>query len=207
MNAGVLDFAPERIVPVPARVGPNAILQVAAVLRERCSEQDARAVFSAAGLVRYLSCPPEHMTDEREAAALHRALFRRFPNQGPALAAEAGTRTADYLLAHRIPKLAQVVLKRLPAGWAARLLVKAIGRHAWTFAGSGAFRATFGASPTAPALVLEIAHNPLAMPDCPWHQAVFTRLFQELVSPTVRVRHTDCCARGQPVCRFELDWR
>jgi divinyl protochlorophyllide a 8-vinyl-reductase len=56
---------------------------------------------------------------------------------GPAMAAEvardAGLRTADYLLANRIPKPVQVLLKHLPAPLAARVLLSAIRRHAWTF--------------------------------------------------------------------------
>ncbi len=186
-----------------ALVGPNAVLQLADVLRERTPASTMRAVFAAAGLARYLERPPQSMIDEAEAAALHHALLRALPHAGPALCAEAGTRTADYLLANRIPAFAQTLLRLLPPGLAARLLVRAIARHAWTFAGSGAFSAQF---PGGPRMVLEIAHNPLALPGCPWHCAVFTRLFTHLVSRRVGVTHGDCCADGAEACCFEIRW-
>lgn len=186
-----------------AMVGPNAVLQMADVLRERTCAATTGAVFAAAGLARYLEWPPQGMIDEAEAAALHHALLSALPRVGPALCAEAGTRTADYLLANRIPAFAQRLLRLLPPALAARLLVRAIARHAWTFAGSGAFSARF---PGGPRLVLEIAHNPLALPGCPWHCAVFTRLFTRLVSPRVRVMHHDCCANGGKTCRFDIGW-
>lgn len=197
-----LQFAP----PPPAKVGPNAIVQLADVLLDRYGEAGAHSVFRAAGLTRYLLQPPTRMTDESQAAALHHALWRVYPDDAPALAAAAGSRTADYLLAHRIPHGAQWLLRCLPASLAARVLVKAIARHAWTFAGSGRFLAHFGNAASGANLVIELEDNPLATPDCPWHQAVFSRLFQRLVSPHSHVRHTHCCAHGQTSCRFEIYW-
>lgn len=206
MNAHTLSDAIQFAPPPPAKVGPNAIVQLGDVLLDRHGEAGAHAVFRAAGLTRYLLQPPTRMTDESQAAALHRALWRVYPEDAPDLAAAAGSRTADYLLAHRIPQGAQWLLRCLPAAVAARFLVKAIARHAWTFAGSGRFVAHFGQKAGGAALVIEIEGNPLATPDCPWHQAVFARLFQRLVSPHSKVRHTHCCARGQASCRFEIDW-
>lgn len=189
--------------PAMAKVGPNAVLQLTDVLRERISASTMIAVFTAAGIARYLDRPPQCMIDETEVAALHHALLRAAPGTGPNLCAEAGTRTADYLLANRIPAFAQVLLRLLPPGLAARLLVRAIARNAWTFAGSGMFSASF---PGGRKLVLEIAHNPLALPGCPWHCAVFNRLFTVLVSRHLRMTHRDCCAAGADSCRFEIGW-
>lgn len=196
-------FAP----PPPAKVGPNAIIQLADVLLDRHGEAGAHAVFRAAGLTRYLLQPPTRMTDESQAAALHHALWRIYPDDAPDLASEAGGRTADYLLAHRIPAGAQWLLRWLPAPVAARLLVKAIARHAWTFAGSGRFVAHFANDAGDAPLRIEIVGNPLATPGCHWHQAVFARLFTHLVSPHAKVRHTHCCTQGQAGCRFAIDWR
>lgn len=206
MNAHTLIDAVRFAPPPPAKVGPNAIVQLADVLLDCHGEAGAHAVFRAAGLTRYLLQPPTRMTDESQAAALHRALWRVYPDEAPHLAAAAGSRTADYLLAHRIPLGVQWLLRSLPAPMAARLLVKAIARHAWTFAGSGRFIAHFGRKAGGASLVIEIEANPLATPDCPWHQAVFTRLFQRLVSPRAYVRHKHCGALGQASCRFEIDW-
>lgn len=183
-------------------VGPNAITQLAGVLRERHGETVWRAVFHAAGLNHYLGVAPERMTAEQEAAALHRTVMTRCAEDWQDLSAEAGDRTARYLLAHRIPRAAQALMRHLPAAWAARLLVMAIGRNAWTFAGSG----SFSGQVIARAAHLVITANPLAMPGCPWHRAVFQRLFRALVSPDAVVFHDTCCGRGEPGCRFMVRW-
>jgi divinyl protochlorophyllide a 8-vinyl-reductase len=98
-------------------------------------------------------------------------------------------------------------LKRLPAAWAARLLLKAVSQHAWTFCGSGRFEARAGRP-----VVLEIHDNPLCRglhsdaPACEFYAATFERLFRVLVHPATQVRETQCEARGDPCCRFELNW-
>lgn len=190
------------------RIGPNAITRVAEVLPALLGDAGTRALFEAAGLGGYLSQPPEGMVDETEVARLHRVLRQQL---GPAVAGQvarsAGMRTADYLLARRIPKPVQWLLKRLPPVLAARVLLQAIGRHAWTFAGSGQFQAVAGRP-----CVLTIRDNPLcrgvasAHPACDFYSATFERLFQVLVHPAVQVVETQCEARGDPVCRFELRW-
>lgn len=190
------------------RIGPNAITRVAEVLPALLGDAGTRALFEAAGLGGYLSQPPEGMVDETEVARLHRVLRQQL---GPAVAGQvarsAGMRTADYLLARRIPKPVQWLLKRLPPVLAARVLLQAIGRHAWTFAGSGQFQAVAGRP-----CVLTIRDNPLcrgvasAHPACDFYSATFERLFQVLVHPATQVVETQCEARGDPVCRFELRW-
>ena len=116
------------------------------------------------------------------------------------MAGEAGTRTAAYVLANRIPKAAQALLKSLPAPLAGPLLLKAIARNAWTFAGSGRVRTAARGR----RFVVEIAANPLAMPGCVWHLAVFEGLFSALVAPRVSVSHPLCCHDGAALCRFEI---
>ncbi len=182
------------------RVGPNAVIQLGHALRVRHGEARAREVCSAAGSPGQRSDPPEAMVDERVVASLFDALCARLPPvEAAAAAGDAGSRTADYLLAHRIPRPVRLVLARLPAWASARLLLRAIAANAWTFAGSGAFTARPG-SPH----VVEIAHNPIAMPGCAWHVAVFEGLFRALVAPCAEVRHVRCCRDGAPACRFEI---
>lgn len=186
-----------------ARVGPNAVTQLSVAIEARCGAATADAVFAAGGLLPYRAHPPSQMIPQSEAVAAHRALYATLArSDAAAIAADAGRRTADYLLAHRIPKAAQVVLKLLPPKTAATLLLKAISRHAWTFAGSG----QFGYEITDP-VILEIAANPLAMNPCAWHVGVFERLFRVLVSPSARVVETECTADGAPACRFEVHLR
>jgi divinyl protochlorophyllide a 8-vinyl-reductase len=184
------------------RIGPNAILQLVDVLERRGDVDLCRRVLMEAGVAR----PPRDagMLPEADCAAVHQAL-RRLTPQAEALLAEAGLATGDYILANRIPKAAQVVLRLMPGALAAPLLTKAIARHAWTFAGTGGFRVENGRP-----LVISVARNPLVAgwraerPQCVWHASVFSRLYGRLVWPGVRVTEVACCACGDPACRFEL---
>jgi divinyl protochlorophyllide a 8-vinyl-reductase len=182
------------------RVGPNAVIQLGQALRALEGEARALEVFEAADMPEWLSESPEDMVDERRVRQLFDALHARLPaERAAAAAADAGTRTADYLLANRIPRPVCLVLARLPAWASSRLLLRAITANAWTFAGSGAFTARAGTPH-----VVEIADNPIAMPGCTWHAAVFEGLFRALVSPRTVVRHVRCSLDGTPACRFEI---
>jgi len=193
----------------PGHVGPNAITQVITALRHRLDEPVCAEVLRNAGLARYGDDAPLEMVHEDEVSALQRAVRKQLPpGDAAAVLREAGTRTGDYLLAHRIPRFAQAGLRLFPPAIAARALIKAIGGHAWTFAGSGRFRAIPGHP-----LIVEIAGCPLAAgqsseaPVCEMYVGVFQRLFEVLVSPRARAVETECCAMGAPACRFEMLWR
>ena len=167
-------------VDTGARIGPNAILQLLPVLDRS---------FGRAGRDRLLSGidlpPPDAgMWPEAACRAAHLAVWQGCGNQAGAILGRAGQGTADYILAHRIPGPAKVLIRSLPAPLGARLLTAAIARHAWTFAGSGRFQVI-----THTPLTVEIADNPLAFPGrpCAWHAAVFTRLYRSLVWPEARV--------------------
>lgn len=184
-----------------ARIGPNAVIQMGEALRAYGGREFEHDVFVRAGLQHYLSAPPEHMIPEREAIAIFDTLYNDAGvglDDANAIARDAGLRTGDYILANRIPNLAQAILKRLPKSLAARALLAAIGKHSWTFAGSGRFSARHGCP-----LVIEIANNPLAFDRCAWHCAVFERLFGALVSRKARA----LCrvgTRSTRDCYFEL---
>jgi len=189
-----------------ARIGPNAILQMLPVLDAHVGAETRRALLAEAGVI---AIPDgASMIPEGPAAALHQALRRRLPREAPAIAREAGLGTADYILAHRIPRPAQRLLRLMPAALAAPILARAISRHAWTFAGSGRFEVA-----AARPLAFTLRDNPVvrgeraADPLCHWHVAVFERLFRTLVSPRARVTETACCAQGAPACRFEIALR
>jgi divinyl protochlorophyllide a 8-vinyl-reductase len=192
-----------------ARIGPNAVTRVAEALVAVRGAGAARPIFERAGLAHRLGTPPERMVDEAEVIALHAALRESLPpGEAAAIAWEAGRRTADYLLAHRIPKPMRAVLPRLPARLAAWILLSAIGRHAWTFAGSGHFAVLPGGP-----VRFSIAGGPLArgvraaVPACGYYAATFEGLFRALVHPATRVVETDCEACGGPACVFEARWR
>lgn len=182
-------------------VGPNAVIQVGGALIDALGIDRARSVFAEAGIPRLLDHPPERMIDQAIAASLLTGLWQTLPSTTAcAIAAEAGRRTADYVITHRIPRVARWLLAAAPPRLAAPLLLTAIRRNAWTFAGSG--DCTVHRSPH---MSIEISDNPLAMPGCVWHRAVFERLFHRLVAHDTGVRHTACCSRGAEFCRFEID--
>lgn len=186
-----------------ARVGPNAILQTIEALTEVGGTDLARRVFAAAGVMPLLKDPPREMVPEECAAVLHRTIAAQLPPEDAVrIAVDAGRRTGRYILQNRIPSVARAVLKRLPARFSGPMLLRAIERHAWTFAGSAEVSAQSGAP-----LIFTIQNNPLSIPECPWHCAVFETLFRELVSLDTRVVHRSCCAKGDPDCVFEIDIR
>lgn len=194
--------------PHGGRIGPNAIIRLLEVLQYGPGPAKAERLFRAAGLERYLTTPPERMVPEEEVTALHRVLAAELGHVlARRIAREAGRRTADYLLAHRIPKPVQVLLKLLPEGLASRLLLKAVARHSWTFAGSGTFT-VHAASPA----VVSIAGCPLCKGSeateaiCDFYTGTFERLYQVLVHPGTVVTETECAAAGAARCTFEMRW-
>ena len=189
-----------------ARIGPNAIIQVAAALRAVGDEQRLRQIFATAGLSDCIDQPPAAMVAETAVARLHQAVRATLPESlATQIMTDAGKRTGEYVLARRIPAPVRVILPRLPVVLARKVLLKAIRGNAWTFAGSGQFSAQNGQP-----CIVEIKANPVvageraATPVCHWHSAVFATLFQRLVAPDFQVFETACCAAGSEVCRFEI---
>lgn len=190
-------------MPPDARIGPNAILQTITVLDRIEGRSTRDLVMQRAGV----AVPPATagMLPEADCAAVHRALRRFLPERADALLRQSGLATGDYILRHRIPRPVQFVLRVLPRAVAAHLLARAIRQHAWTFAGSGAFRVLPGKP-----LTFELSNNPLIRgetsqgPMCHWHVAVFERLFSALVWRDVAVCETTCEAAGDATCRFEI---
>jgi divinyl protochlorophyllide a 8-vinyl-reductase len=208
-------YAPDTIAapltPPIGRIGPNAITRLAEALTAHGGTGLTASVFARAGLARYLDTPPEEMVDEAEVARLHAALAARVQHRdGVAIARDAGRRTADYLLARRIPRLAQVVLSQLPPRLAAKILVRAVARHAWTFAGSGQF--SHAPDPGNERVMwLNITNSPLCRPGddtaaCDYFAATFQGVFGAMLGHNVAVTEAECTSRGGPACRFRLSW-
>ncbi|MDE3011876.1 MAG: bacteriochlorophyll 4-vinyl reductase [Pseudomonadota bacterium] len=191
------------------RIGPNAILDVADALRAEQGEQCAREVFASAGLERYLDEPPARMVDEHEVAELHRKL-RMALGEWPAMDIErqAGIATAQHLLQRHIPSTYQWMLRRLPDRIAGRVLLSSIVQDSRSFAGSARVTASY----TVP-LRLSIENNPMCrdshtdVPDCAYYAAALERLFRVLVASRARVSETECEARGDSACCFEIRLR
>lgn len=183
---------------ITARIGPNAIIQMGEALSARKEEARAAQIYGRAGLLPYLAHPPEAMVDEGEVARLFKAVSDEAdPQAARALFADAGRRTGRYILANRIPAFARALL---PRALAMRILLKAISKHAWTFAGTGhvTYRAGSPASIT-------ISENPIATSlGCIWHTAVFETIFSALIHGPVKVCETACRCGVDHHCIFEI---
>lgn len=171
--------------PPGALIGPNAVLQAVAVMEERLGHAKTGAILSDAQI--HALPRGEGMIPEIQALRLHRWLALHEPMGCFAIAEEAGSRTADYIIANRIPAPAVWLLRRLPAVLAAPLLMAAIRKHAWTFIGAGAFAAQGGWAFT---IDRARADDSIMPPESlfVWYAAVFTRLYRELVA-------ADCTCR------------
>ena len=181
------------------KIGPNAVIQLGHVVRGMLGPAAATDLYRAAAISSLLDDPPEKMVDEQVPAVLFQTLWQMFPDQAPMLAADAGRRTADYVVANRIPRMARHIFALSPRQIGTWLLLKAIARNAWTFVGSGKCETQFGH----PCLI-SITDNPLKTPDCIWHTAVFERLFDQLVASGARVLHTAHQGQDARICTFEV---
>ena len=177
MTASPASVTPESEEP---RIGPNAITRLGEALAADPAAGDAAPVFRRAGLAAALESPPADMVPQGDVIALYSALDSALGSETAArIAADAGRRTGAYLLAHRIPKPVQAVLRPLPSALAGPVLLRAIQRNAWTFAGSGEvaiagrgaqFRVTFTNAPTCAVSAIRA-----------FYAGTFERLFRELV--------------------------
>ena len=180
-----------------ALIGPNAVLQTAWAMEASIGAAAAREVLEVAGID---ALPTgETMIPEAEALRLHQALTMLHREAAEDIAAEAALGTADYIIAHRIPRLAALALRWLPAPISARLLMRAIERHAWTFVGAGAFTVT---GPYHFTIDRSQAGDRTAPPDTlfHWYATVFARLYSRLV------RAGSDCTGAAPDPRFPLCW-
>jgi len=170
-----------------ALIGPNAVLQAVPVMEARLGKAETAAILADARIA--VLPTGEQMIPEIHALRLHRWLALHAPVGCFAIAEEAGARTADYIIANRIPRPAVWLLRHLPARLAAPLLMMAITKHAWTFIGAGVFAASGGWGFT---IDRSHANDPVLPPDnlFHWYAAVFTRLYRELVAP-------DCLCRAR----------
>ena len=187
-----------------ARVGPNAIIQVVAAIAHRWGPETAAALLSEATAYTPDTLPHD-MVDEREPLALVRLLLDRMGADAAApVLHDAGVRTARYLLAHRIPPLAQWVVARLPRRLGLELLLRAIGAHAWTFAGSASFSVGwYRGWPTLSFTGCAMCRGlTLHRPICTYYAGTFEHLFRILVAEDITVTEVACQAQGVPRCRF-----
>ncbi len=114
-------------------------------LREHLGDEQAHQLLQEGGQGYLIEHQPTAMVDEKAFTALVAALvFALGLAQAQQVLTRSGQLTALYLLQHRIPQFFQRLLKLLPRPLALACLLFIISKHAWTFAGSGAFRYQLG---------------------------------------------------------------
>lgn len=188
------------------RIGPNAIIQSAHVLRDRLGAAEAERLLQLA--TGYdMAHLPHAMVDEREPLSLVRTVMDELGEaRATSILREAGQRTADYLLANRIPRPAQWVMRAAPRRVGLALLLKAMAANAWTFAGSGTFSVLRSHGTTS------LCFHDCAMcrgieatgPMCDFYAGTFEHLIRTLIAPQARVVEVECQAHGGHDCRFEV---
>lgn len=197
MPDGSHSFAPE----TDALIGPNAILQLQAPVQEILGQDVLAQVLD---LCRVPLPTGDRMISEQDVARVHHTLWQLFPDLAEAVSERAGQATADYIRQNRIPRVARLALRVMPAHMAEGMLTKAIADHAWTFCGSGALETRREEG----RIHFLIRDNPLAdrhahpQHACHWHSAVFAGLFSRLLGKHYDCREVSCGAMGGDVCHF-----
>ncbi|NTU96389.1 MAG: bacteriochlorophyll 4-vinyl reductase [Chlorobiaceae bacterium] len=168
-----------------AKIGPNSIIQTVTALEAAYGKRDAEAILRRAGQDHWIGNLPEEMTEESKFHALACALLKEIGEQkASAILEDSGRRTAAYLLRVRIPGLFQKFLRLLPPGPAFRLLLFAISKNAWTFAGSGEFGYTADKKPVISVKVTYPSQPVVGS----FYLGTFEALLEELVNPKTSIK-------------------
>lgn len=187
-------------------IGPNAIIRTVEALRVRLGDAEAAEILNACALDAYAREMPQAMVPESQVTALYEALRERLDREeARAIARDAGRRTAAYVIANRIPNIAQGLWPALPRPLARRGLMLAIKANAWTFAGSARIRMRFSAPSSISLSGCPICRNArVKQPACEYYAATFEQLFRRLVNPAFRVEEVACQAEGARECVFQI---
>jgi len=206
-----------------ALIGPNAVTRTLDAVSERLGGRMAKTLREAAGVPVSV---PEVMVPEQWFERLVAELRSRTPeNTSREILRAAGRATASYVKQNRIPAPARGLLRMLPSRLALPLLLVAVGRHAWTFAGRGAFSHADGhlvlsdpptcrsasegrPGPGTTARHISAGTTPDDAPSGVMGGAYYEAAFEGILSlaaPDVRVREVACIRAGAPACRFRLD--
>ncbi|NTU82004.1 MAG: bacteriochlorophyll 4-vinyl reductase [Chloroflexales bacterium] len=190
-----------------ARIGPNSIIQTVGAIEEERGPQETRSFLRRIGQGDFAEQLPTTMIDEIAFISLISAIRADIGVEAAGrILARSGERTADYLLANRIPAPAHAILPRLPRRLGLSLLLKAISGHAWTFAGTGRFSYKVDAK----GATLSLANSPESRgmtadkPICRYYESCFQSLLRPLIDRRLVVRELRCAAQGAEACVFEV---
>ena len=185
--------------PAPGRIGPNALIQTARALEARYGADEARRILRLCGMDILMEEDPQGMRDEREFLSLVTFLTKLLPSgELRAVLHDSGRRTGAYVLRHRIPGPVKLLVRPLPRGLRLRLLLEAIRRHAWTFAGSGSYQFRMGDRP-----LVSLRHGapaqrvPSTEPLHAYYRGAFEELLRAMVAPTTELEETDAFGVGR----------
>lgn len=190
-----------------ARIGPNSIIQTVGAIEEERGPQATQAYLRRIGQGEFAEQLPTTMVDETTFISLIGAIRADMGVEAAGrILARSGERTADYLLANRIPAPARVVLPWLPRRLGLSILLKAISGHAWTFAGTGRFSyhvdsrgatLSLGDSPECRGMTAD-------RPICRYYASCFQALLRPLIDRRLVVCEVACAAHGGEACVFEV---
>lgn len=189
---------------VGAKIGPNALIQTVRSLRETVSDRQLMTILHQAKQEYLLHETVTGMVDERAFAELVAALAAQLGlAQARQVLWRAGELTAGYLLQHRIPQPFQWLLRPLPNRLALKLLLLAISKHAWTFAGSGSFQYEVGqqarltvTSPIRPGEAV-----------CGFYGGTFAHLIRVLIDTQAQVETKVSASDGWARCIYLIQYR
>lgn len=189
---------------VEAKIGPNALIQTVRAVREAYDEAVLLRILRQSGQTNLLDHEPAQMVAESEFAALVAALTDQL---GAAAARRvlhrSGELTAAYLLQHRIPAPFQRLLKILPRNPALKLFLFAIGKHAWTFVGSGTFTYHVG---TETRLQIVSGIQPAEVVSS-FYGGTFEYLLRALIDPCTQVQPESTAAAPQTAkCIYKVSY-
>lgn len=203
-NSSAQAATPSVSLEQSARIGPNSIIQTIRALKEMYGVERAEDILRQAGRPELGDYIPTDMVAEREFDDLVLLLDNQL---GSAAARQvllrSGQLTAHYLLQHRIPRLFQSLLKIVPRRVGVALLFAAIGKHAWTFVGSGTFRYTLR-NPPGFTVVSGIA---AAEAVSGFYAGTFEQLIRSLIDAQARVNLTECHADTGTQCVYVILFR
>lgn len=186
-----------------ARIGPNALIQSVNALREQYTEAQIRTILRQCGQEDLLVTSPTTMVAEQAFADLVVALADQLGiDPARQILWRAGQLTAGYLLQHRIPRPFQWLLRPLPHRLALQLLLLAVGKHAWTFVGSGHFSYVVGKTPQ---LTVRTRLYP-GKAVCGFYGGTFDHLIHVLIAAQARTEVTTTPDDGQTRCVYSIQF-
>jgi divinyl protochlorophyllide a 8-vinyl-reductase len=192
--------------PSSGKIGPNSLIQTVQSLKDFYGEEKARRILQEGGQGHLLTYQPHEMIDEGQFITLARMLYRDLGlTEALTVLRRSGNLTGEYVLKNRLPRPVQFIIKLLPQKLALKMMLTAIGKNSWTFAGSGTYTFTTGSKPQIFIQNTILRHAVEAdRPACSYYRGAFETLLKTLVSKRLEVEEVECGAAGADRCVFNL---